>query len=434
MIRSTCTPFVDYGCVSPNNTIWTKNGCRGWFTCVEGVGFSEVHCGDHNVTSGVNCSCIEPTLLATRPHLHERLQASAHSATTNFVKLLETSAAHNSSAPLPTSSCANGVARASSAAGSSRPYVAIVLSGRLRNPIRVSSPSIAGPDRWHHWPLMARHVVDALARDAHVATFACIGEDDAPPPRDVARGLHIVRVVRGGANVTNAEFRVPHAPSGTLASMKAQSNRWGVGFGLAMAYEKAELKAEFTFFLRMRPDLLWFGDIPPLASYSDRAISVRARSLHGGHSRSVRTTLEHMSIIQMGCEKNHDCNSNTRRPCLVPDDTFAIVPRTLAPSYFLFQPLPPLPPLPPRDCERPFYSDWGNSTECKSCLKCQRIFCQEFGFAQQWTALGIPMELRGFRARIYVEEDYLAKNLCSRYGERCGDLFQNAHHDIPLHC
>lgn len=181
--------------------------------------------------------------------------------------------------------------------------------------------------------------------------------------------------------------------------------------------------------VRLRPDMLWFAEIPPLSSYSPYAVSARARSLHGGKRFDpvIAITLAHLSKVGRGCERNPSCSrSSVKTPCLVPDDQVAIMPRHLAPSYFLFE-------HPPAEllfdawdakapgCERrtSYYFTWGNATECYECLRCQRVFCQEFMFASRWSWLKVPFELRAFRTRLHPGAHAVARGICSDYGEPC---------------
>jgi|LauGreStaDraftv2_3_1035109.scaffolds.fasta_scaffold20603_1 hypothetical protein len=331
----------------------------------------------------------------------------------------------------------DGVAKDSPAHSnrSSLPRVAIIMSGAMKRAAlntstqQISSAggcSSAGASEWRHWPLIAQNVNHVLARSAEVHTFVCISPSDPLPPEEMVRVLRIVQVVRNQSGTAADTWRAG-VPLSNAASTDAQRYRWGHCFQLARRYE-ADTGATYEWFLRMRPDLLWFGEIAPLDSYSRWAVSSRARSLHGGYvphnHYPLNSTIEHLSKLGQGCERNKDCTRSTARsPCMVPDDTFAIVPAHLAASYFLLESVAPALRHPPPDsAPRPFHSRWGNISECHPCLKCQRVFCQEFILGQQWLATGLIFELRGFRARLHPGHQRLEQGICSDYNELCSNL------------
>lgn len=325
------------------------------------------------------------------------------------------------------------------------PQLALIISGTMR---RTGPLNGTNGTYWDHWPMMAKHVVEVLSAEAEVHSFLCINLEDELPSSEVMNGLRVLMVTRNNTG-TAADTWPKGVPLDRHVSAEAQRGRWGRCFEHARHHER-NTGAHFSWFVRMRPDLLWFGNIPPLSSYSERHVSVRARSLHGGYSPShrvhpIKTTIEVLSSIRHGCEKNTDCTRlSAVRPCLVPDDNFAIVPRKLAPSYFLLEPVPPSllavradrshGNLSAPSCKRPFPSDWGNATECHHCLKCKLIFCQEFLFAEMWSRISLPMELRGFRARIHPGMASTSKGIYSMHGEKLESLLSDKYHQLPLGC
>ena len=333
------------------------------------------------------------------------------------------------------------------------PRVAIIMSGTLR---RLGNWSSDG------WTSIAQHVITPLLDASEVATFVCIGESDPLPPEEVTRALHITAVLR---NETETSQRcVQDGPSCRHAqayySQGAQTERAGSCFLFARQHVQSRGERPFAWFLRLRPDLLLFATIPHLSTYSPLHVSVRARSLHGGSStRRMRgklvgnllISIEYLSVVRMGCERNSRCTMQAvPRPCLVPDDTFAVVPYWLAPSYFLFEPAPrDAPPAAaacahrPRNISSPlppwgdihWHSDWGNETECHACLKCEKKFCQEYLSASAWAKAGVPFELRAFRARIHPGAEALANGVCSSdERERCKDVKDEKYNRMPLLC
>ena len=148
-----------------------------------------------------------------------------------------------------------------------RPQVAVIISGIMK---RTAPPNgtdgLPNGTHWDHWPGMARHVLDVLGRDADIHSFLCIGLDDQLPSPEVVAGLRVVTVSR---NITGTAADT--WPKGTAmdkhVSVEGQKARWGRCFEQARQHETA-VGAHYSWFVRMRPDLLWFGDIPPLASYS----------------------------------------------------------------------------------------------------------------------------------------------------------------------
>lgn len=333
------------------------------------------------------------------------------------------------------------------------PRLAIIMSGSLRR-----------SHSWSHWPLAAQHLVQPLAKDADVHTFLCIDTADPSPPEEARKGLRIARVLQAPSN-TSADGVGNGMILTNDQSVQVQMVRMASCYRLARSHEAEHSNHRpFEWYVKSRPDLLWFGDVAPLWTYSHEHVAVRARSLHGGIGPSSRhgpllLSLEYMSIVRMGCERNADCNrKNAPEPCIVPDDTFGIMPAQLSARYFLFErdnesatTATPQPPrgstgcgpaqqTPPNSSSTPWgtipwFTQWGDANACHSCHKIQRKFAGEFSFIMAWAKVPVPFMLRAFRARIDPGPDK-SKNgtLCSLFGETCADLRSDKHHNMPLYC
>ena len=109
----------------------------------------------------------------------------------------------------------------------------------------------------------------------------------------------------------------------------------------------------YSWFVRTRPDNVWFGDMPRVATLSPLAISLRARSFANyGVARPMSDN--HMS---WGWGASGNCTTpqcvvctkevTKGQKCLIIDDQFAAVPRLRADHYFLRR--DSRPPGPPDD-------------------------------------------------------------------------------------
>jgi len=322
----------------------------------------------------------------------------------------------------------------------SKPRIAAIISGSLS---KLMSNSTGAYEVWEHTRTLAEHVFDPLSQDAIVHSFLCLNVNDLAPPHIVMRQLHIVRILQNLTG-TAADTWPKGQPLSATVSLFAQISRMGQCYWQALEYE-AQRAESYAWFLRLRPDLLFFADVPPLWSYSSSHVSVRARSLHGGkyaRRHPISVTLEYFAVVRQGCEKNPSCTESAAPlPCLVPDDTFAVMPRHLASRYFLFTHGKEEAPLTIHNtsdaagCRRPYHSEWGNRTECHQCLKCQRRYCQEFLFAENWFAARLPFELRAFRARIHPGLAAYSRGICSPFAEVCNKtLLSERYNNLPLSC
>ena len=322
--------------------------------------------------------------------------------------------------------------------------VAVLLSGRSKHCAELVQPV---------WRSIGRHLIDVLAVDATVvSTFLCMDERDAPPSEEAVKRLRVVQIERRKlqpgdtlellnglqnwtpsysaiglkARARSAEVRSNATISGhdrgaDAASYGPQWARWGRCYGLALEHEQ-RTGVRFDWFVRTRPDLLFLADIPPLHSYSPHAVSLRASAVHGSPNLTDTAAVHNMTSLHTpltrGCYKNpHHCaREQLPQPCLVADDQFAMVPRHLGRAYFLHEPLRS-PALAARASLSRFYIAWGNASVCAGCFDCQRKFCQEFLHTQLLDRLSVPLEMRGFAARLWgsqTEQGYEAAMKNSR--------------------
>lgn len=86
----------------------------------------------------------------------------------------------------------------------------------------------------------------------------------------------------------------------------------------------------FSHFLRLRPDTVWDGPMPRISSLPSDAISLRARELYANFTLADAA----LSWPRAQCMKERDCGdavanaATANRSCVVPDDQWAVVPRS----------------------------------------------------------------------------------------------------------
>jgi hypothetical protein len=265
--------------------------------------------------------------------------------------------------------------------------------------------------------------VRVLARAVTVRTFLCVASHDILPTAEVAELLSIVNIVQAG-EVAHKQAPGEHMP---------QWNRWEGCFTAAHEYETRSA-SRFTWFLRLRPDAYFFDDMPSVESMSRHAVSTRARLLHGGKSRMLNVTAWHMQStlhLRYGCKVGGlpGC-SLTVAPCIVVDDQVAMVPRALAPSYFVNNHIEfrqreswvdrtgeetAAGSLPhnasrgrPDANESAYFVPWGGHAECRACHTCRGVFCFEAAINHRLHTRLLPIELRAFPFRLYRGELELA--------------------------
>ncbi len=214
-----------------------------------------------------------------------------------------------------------------------RGNVAVLISGSERGFSEV------GTWRTHH-----RHVHQVMTEDGWlVYTFVCLDDvynekhkrDDVP--QNIREALNIVTVTKG-----------------TYSSGIERSDYC---FMEALRTEKEDF--EYSYFVRTRPDNIWFGDMGLLSSRSPLAITARIRKMVPHSTRPFNATVDYFSVptgasLLVGhtaCTSDdsaagqiHMRPSNkmhtgdhcllSRSPCVTIDDQFAIVPRIRAAKFF----------------------------------------------------------------------------------------------------
>ena len=206
--------------------------------------------------------------------------------------------------------------------------------GRLGN--RRAAVIFSGSQRgfvaYNTWLGHLRHVHEVLLDDGfEVDTFLCFQAD---PSQERANVLQIPSVVFEWLNVKqviNDDFNFYEQ---RLASCYDAVRK---------AEEPSSSTAEpryYDWFIRTRPDNVWFGDMPRVVTLSPLAISLRARSF-ANYGVTRRMNDNHMSY-GWGNEGNCTapqcltCTAEVTKDqkCLIVDDQFAVVPRIRADHYF----------------------------------------------------------------------------------------------------
>ena len=303
-------------------------------------------------------------------------------------------------------------------------HVAMLLSGSLAG--------LGGALREDVWTTLGTHVVDVLERTdpsrSAVTSFLCIdGAASKPSPSAVAR-LRIAKTIHRDYPLL-----------GKKNAFLLQTQRWKDCFLDAALEHEQRHQIPFSFFVRLRPDVWWFADMPPLSALSKSAVTSRARMLHGG-SEPLFVTADHMTHFESGCNEwplSSLCVRVKGAACVVVDDQFAIVPRPLAWAYFTLT-------RPPRhlgsssspeedgprhiaraDDQRPGRARhtrlggnashailgnhlWGSSSwpgsPCELCTLCTATawpHCNEFELTNALTDLYVPLDIAPFRFRIH---------------------------------
>ena len=195
--------------------------------------------------------------------------------------------------------------------------VGIVLSGRFDR--RSGRLDFA----WEH-----RAVVEALAADgASFATAFCYPMSQVATAAGLESrpglGLHIVLTQANATIVPSIRSWYP-----------MQFQRLDQCFLALEAWGRRRGRL-FSHFIRLRPDATWDGPMPRVSALPLNAISLRARQLYANY------TLSDFALSwNTRCMKRQDCGAATfndrqsHRPCVVPDDQWAVIPAHLAPVYF----------------------------------------------------------------------------------------------------
>lgn len=259
--------------------------------------------------------------------------------------------------------------------------MALLLSGMLGNSRgrSVQSPSLSGDSTQstyalHHLVVnsTAVHLVDALERsdNATVATFLCIGSHDVLAVDSAMEAT--IRARLRVAVVHQSDAYGDHTSWGAARDELSWA-RLSDCFQVALQYERSAApgpsrRRPFTHFIRGRPDMVWYRDVPPLSA-SAHMVAVRAWLLHLGGTKELSgyITRDHL-VGPHGCMSRLSAAATTRvtaangsvgarsgarpgtvhphehtvqvpcttlrRPCLIADDQLAIVPREWSLEYF----------------------------------------------------------------------------------------------------
>ena len=235
-----------------------------------------------------------------------------------------------------------------------RVYVALILSGLVATSKHNRSSGQMDARVWQSW---ATHVVDVLERSsAKVGTFLCLGHTDEPPEELLLRRLRVLHVDSSSlASSSLHGVRVPrlqlngssiYQDAGVVNSWRLhQWERLRLCFSRALAHERSVMsfsstgtsQAQFTHFLRGRPDAVWLQPLPSLNELrAHTTVAVRALMLHSGmkgRHGDGPGYLPSDALVSQGCNKSPLC-SHRRGACMVADDQFALVPRPYASAYF----------------------------------------------------------------------------------------------------
>jgi hypothetical protein len=272
------------------------------------------------------------------------------------------------------------------------PHVALLLSGMLGNSRGRASSDGGDVIFGLHprvWNSTAVHIVDALQKsdNATVLTFVCIGPKDvlSTHPAEEATIRERLRV----AVLHRSEAFGDRASSWGAARDELSWARLRDCFETALTFENppnhhhhhqnsTSRRRPFTHFIRGRPDMVWYWDVPPLHA-SAHMVAVRAWLLHlggtkklggfvsrdhlvGPHGcmsrlfakqRLVTTQITNSTNATQGISRSRSlylpCLS-LRKPCLIADDQVAVVPRAWSLEYFSHcrsgaapSPIPPIP-------------------------------------------------------------------------------------------
>ena len=256
--------------------------------------------------------------------------------------------------------------------------VALLLSGTLSSVARSRPPSFLPEVA----ASLRRFVIEPLlmAR-ASVTSFLCIPQSEPLPPKGLADALYIVQVVRQEIKDYNHWCPESHAEKDfvqqpwLLSKKNAHSSTWLMWrrvrgcFHAALCHTRKLQTEPFTHFVRARPDIVFFAPLP-LSELDPGAVSLRARSLHGGLS-TLHVSRDHLTSNSCSAMMSPKC-LRQRSQCLLIDDQFAIVPCHLARSFFE-QSINASHTSTVRQLRmfgRPASLVWGGDVECASCLGC----------------------------------------------------------------
>ena len=214
------------------------------------------------------------------------------------------------------------------AAGAPRLDVGIVLSGRFGQN--------SGSGRLD---LAAEHsaVISALSADkASFATALCYPMDDVG--LDAQPAVAAALRSAAGLNVVFTQTNAAIDPS-IRSWYPLQFQRLDQCFLAFEAWGRRHGRI-FSHYIRLRPDTFWVGPMQRVSALPPDAISLRARELFANY------TLSDVALSWNDwCMKRHDCGAlditptryhsvQRHRPCVVPDDQWAVIPAHLAPVYF----------------------------------------------------------------------------------------------------
>ena len=176
-----------------------------------------------------------------------------------------------------------------------------------------------------------------------VRTFLCI---------EPLRLNYTFKPTKRAAGHENAEEVPPHVVAalnivGTYRhAAPSQEARLKACYTQAREYEAAR-GVQFEWFVRTRPDNIWFGDAPALSTASPLDVLARARSLLRFPGRLTDDSMSWgFDAPQHHCApplpRKVICKlTATAQPCGIIDDQFAAVPRIQSERYFLRRPTEP---------------------------------------------------------------------------------------------
>eukprot|EP00966_Prymnesium_polylepis_P232497 5377091-Prymnesium_polylepis.1 len=208
--------------------------------------------------------------------------------------------------------------------GSGMRNVAVVVCGESRG-FHAEQPRSLAASR------LSEHVIGPLERSGHVVhTVLCL-EHPEPPNATLVPLLR----VRHWANVTPEPVGLPY---------KLQAARRLACYRELEQYEVRQ-SVSLHFVLLMRPDAVWFADLPPLSSLASDSITLRVRMLRSGaRTFPLRATaVSYPPWFDDFCPHNTpdqnssadaSCQLARSAGCIFTDDQAAAIPRHLAATFF----------------------------------------------------------------------------------------------------
>ena len=321
--------------------------------------------------------------------------------------------------------------------------VALLLSGALSTRGHVAFEIAA--------PSIERHVVAPITLSgSRLSSFLCIDAADSLPDQAALARLQVM-------NVSRATFgRLVHVCDGPCTNsipeheevIRAAWQRVAACFQLALNFGRRR-RLSFSWFFRIRPDAVWYDDLPPLHSLEPSTVWSRARFLHAGHEPAAGLSRARPGVVLSrdhlvglrGCEidgRSRVC-ARVPRACLMPDDQFAAVPREWASRYFGLNgshlqledgaSLPNTPPAPLGSRPllvvhaHPERLVAGSASECAPCFSSVPL-APEVYLARELSKLGVPVGVAPFRFRLHPRSNgsTAAAGAVADFGESLADI------------